>query len=547
MHDGPLALEASETGGHDVHRGSDLVVKIATEAWEFEEIHRLNHETFTREVPQHASNALGSLVDRFHDENTYVIATENGRVAGMVAIRGRRPFSIDHKLPDLDTYLPPGRSICELRLLAVDKQDRMTRLLPALLERVWRHCLGEGYDMVVISAVLRQVKLYHRIGFEPFGPLVGTPPVLFQPMMLTLEQFVARAPRVVIGDDPAGGATANFLPGPVDVTDDVRAAMQRAPASHRSLTFQAKLDTTKSTLKALVRASNVEIMLGSGTTANDVIAGQLSLELSRGLILSNGEFGERLVDHARRWKLSSDIVAVPWGDAFDIATITQALTRSRDIGWLWCAHCETSTGVLNDLGAIGAACRRAGVKLCVDAVSSIGTADVDLSGAYLASCVSGKALGSYPGLAIVFYDHDVCPAPLSLPRAHDLGMYARDNGVPYTHSSNLLDALDVALDRNWPDRFQEVAETAAWLRARLRTLGFTVVGAPHQAAPGVVTIALPGALNSIEVSDALERHGFVVASRSSYLATRNWIQIGLMGPCARPTLATLTALLLQVC
>ena len=58
---------------------------------------------------------------------------------------------------------------------------------------------------------------------------------------------------------------------------------------------------------------------------------------------------------------------------------------------------------------------------------------------------------------------------------------------------------------------------------------------------------LPEAINSVAVSDALERYGFVIAARSSYLATRNWIQIGLMGPCTRPSLATLTALLLQAC
>ena len=531
-----------------MHRGSALVVKIASEAWEFEEIHRLNHETFTKEVPQHQSNQTGHLIDRFHDENTYVIAIDGGRVAGMIAVRGQRPFSLDHKLPNLDAYLPAGRSIGELRLLAVDKQERMTRLLPSLLERVWRHCLSQGFDMVVISAVLRQLKLYQRIGFEAFGPLVGTPPVLFQPMSLTLEQFVTRAPRLVIGDDPSGGATASFLPGPVDVSDDVRAAMQQPPASHRSPAFHAKLDATKARLRSLVNARRVEILLGSGTTANDVIAGQISLESSRGLVLSNGEFGERLVDHATRWKLAYDVLTAPWGDAFDIDAIARALTQARDIGWLWCVHCETSTGVLNDLDAIRDVCRNAGVKLCVDAVSSIGTTDVDLGGAFLASGVSGKALGAFPGLAIVFHDHEVSPAPTSLPRAHDLGMYTRDHGVPFTHSSNLLDALDVALASvSWPARFRDVAETAAWLRARLRTLGFTVVGAPHQPAPGVVTIALPEAINSVAVSDALERYGFVIAARSSYLATRNWIQIGLMGPCTRPSLATLTALLLQAC
>jgi aspartate aminotransferase-like enzyme len=55
---------------------------------------------------------------------------------------------------------------------------------------------------------------------------------------------------------------------------------------------------------------------GSGTLANDAIAAQLSLLDGRGLVLSNGEFGERLIDHARRFGLSFDVLKIEWGEAF---------------------------------------------------------------------------------------------------------------------------------------------------------------------------------------------------------------------------------------
>ena len=72
--------------------------KIATEDWEFEQIHRLNYETFVEEIPEHVASASRRLVDRFHDENTYAIGLDNRRLVGMLAIRGRRPFSLDLKL-----------------------------------------------------------------------------------------------------------------------------------------------------------------------------------------------------------------------------------------------------------------------------------------------------------------------------------------------------------------------------------------------------------------------------------------------------------------
>src|SRR4030095_14319684 len=95
---------------------SALTGKVATEAWEFEQIHHLNHQTFVEEIPQHTADPLGRLVDRFHNENTYVIALAGRELVGMIAIRERRPFSLEQKLPELERYLPAGRSICEIRL-----------------------------------------------------------------------------------------------------------------------------------------------------------------------------------------------------------------------------------------------------------------------------------------------------------------------------------------------------------------------------------------------------------------------------------------------
>jgi hypothetical protein len=170
-----------------------LRVKIATEDWEFDQIHRLNHQTFAEEIPQHPATVSRRLVDKFHGENVYVVALDGDRLAGMIAIRTHRPFSLDQRLPNLDSYLPASRSMCELRLLAVDKPDRAGRLLPSLLDYVWRYCVGEGFDLALISGITRQLKLYRHLGFEPFGPLVGTPDARFQPMMLTLERFAPRA------------------------------------------------------------------------------------------------------------------------------------------------------------------------------------------------------------------------------------------------------------------------------------------------------------------------------------------------------------------
>ena len=70
--------------------------------------------------------------------------------------------------------------------LAVGKRHRAGPLLSALLDYVWRYCLGQGYDLAVISGITRQLKLYQHLGFVPFGPLIGT--VTF----LLLEEGLSR-------------------------------------------------------------------------------------------------------------------------------------------------------------------------------------------------------------------------------------------------------------------------------------------------------------------------------------------------------------------
>lgn len=506
-----------------------LRVKIATEEWEFREIHRLNHATFVDEIPQHAAQASGLLIDRFHHENTYFVAAEGKRIVGMLAIRGTRPFSLDGKLPNLDAYLPAGYRFCEVRLLAITKDRRSGRVLQHLLAALWQYSLTHGFDAAVISGTTNQLKMYRSLGFVPFGPLVGSPGAQFQPMFVTraraADRFepLARTRRACLTNDEV-----NLLPGPVHVRASVREAMAARPRSHRGAEFREDLHATRRLLSALTGAAHAAVMVGSGTLANDVIAAQLSLVAGRGVILVNGEFGHRLVDHATRCGLTFDVIDAPWGSPLDLDAVQRHLSAPETPAWLWFVHLETSTGVLNNLDAVAGLCTLRGVRLCVDAVSSTGLVPVDLGRAWFGSAVSGKGLGAFPGLSIVFHNHPVAPAT-RIPRYLDLGLYANDESVPFTHSSNLVNGLRVAIENvDWRQRHRDVAERSTRLRAELRQLGFDIVSSEPDAAPGVVTIALPPPLDSSQLEAQLAAEGYLFAAASEYLRSRNWMQISLM-------------------
>jgi hypothetical protein len=106
-----------------------LEFKIASEDWEFEQINELNYRTFVEEIPQHERNEDRSLLDKFHSENSYIICIKGKKLLGMMAVRDKRPFSLDQKLEDLDSYLPEYNSACEFRLLSIEKDVRNLRIV----------------------------------------------------------------------------------------------------------------------------------------------------------------------------------------------------------------------------------------------------------------------------------------------------------------------------------------------------------------------------------------------------------------------------------
>src|SRR5689334_12336724 len=185
-----------------VHGRTPVRFKIADNPSEFDQIAGLLYRTFVEEIPQHSPNANRRHVDRFHKQNTYLVAVSGDEVIGTIAVRGVRPFSLDQKLGSVDPYLPKGRRVCELRLLAVERAFRSSTVFSGLVEHVVREGRARGYDLAIISGTTRQSRLYRHLGFEPFGPLVGTDQAPFQPMFLTFEKFLSAAPKVVTEAEP---------------------------------------------------------------------------------------------------------------------------------------------------------------------------------------------------------------------------------------------------------------------------------------------------------------------------------------------------------
>ncbi|MDR4889354.1 aminotransferase class V-fold PLP-dependent enzyme [Fredinandcohnia sp. QZ13] len=497
-----------------------FVYKIARTKQEFNQIHRLNYKTFVEEIPQHDKNEEKMLVDKFHDQNTYLICVKDSKVVGMIAVRAKRPFSLDYKLHNLDEQLPvkPNKP-CEIRLLSVEEEYRSNgRIFFGLAQLMSNFCLKEGYDVALISGTTRQEKLYRQLGFIPFASLTGTEEASFWPMYLTKQTFdESLAGRIL--KEPV-----SFLPGPIKIHENVYAGLKQEPVSHRSNEFLLKMRSVREKLCSMTNSKHVEVLVGSGTLANDVIAAQLAVIGGKGLILNNGEFGSRLIDHANRAGLSFKKVEKDWGVPITETEIKKELGTGH-YTWLWAVHSETSTGMLTNIQNLKEICLSNKVNLCLDCISTVGAVKLDLQGVYFASGVSGKALGGYTGLSFVFHNHDIRPNP-SIPRYLDLGMYANHDSIPYSHSSNMLEALYEALKKyENDDCYQKIKERYKMIREYIEGLGLQILTPPEYSSPAIMTILLPEHVSSKDFGDDMALQGYYLHYESHYLQEKKWIQI----------------------
>jgi len=197
-----------------------------------------------------------------------------------------------------------------------------------------------------------------------------------------------------------------FTPGPVNVAVNVRAAVGREDICHREFEFEELLRSIEGRLLQLFEIRNQShyqavVITGSGTAANEAMLSSVVGDQNI-LILSNGEFGERLHAISQIHNENTFILQFPWGESIDLEIVDTYL-QSHRIDFIALAHHETSSGMMNPLAAIGALARANGSVLLVDCVSSAGAEAIDMERDNIAFCSSSssKAIGSYPGLSFV--------------------------------------------------------------------------------------------------------------------------------------------------
>lgn len=298
-----------------------------------------------------------------------------------------------------------------------------------------------------------------------------------------------------------------FTPGPVNIEKKVRMAICKEDICHREVDFERLLQSIENKLLKLFEIKNISnyravVITGSGTAANESILSSVVGEKNI-LILSNGEFGERLFNISKVHNKNTFLLKFPWGEKFDLEKI-EAYLKKHEIHIVAMAHHETSSGMLNPLEKIGALLKAYGVMYIVDCVSSAGAEVIDMEKCYITFCSSSssKAIGSYPGLSFVVGKTEEFEKLKNLPvKTTYLNLYKFYHFIntvsqtPNTPAVHLFYALEQALinilNEGTSNRCANIKSKALLLRKGMLELGLKFLIDQRDMCSVLTTVYLP--------------------------------------------------------
>lgn len=318
-----------------------------------------------------------------------------------------------------------------------------------------------------------------------------------------------------------------FIPGPTNIPDRLRHAMNAQTRDHRAPGFVETLLPVLEDTKQVFGTTDGTIMTfpSSGTGGWEAA---ITNTLSPGdavLVARYGMFSHRWIDMCERHGLDVRVIDCSWGsgapaDKFEAALKADTMGRIKAV---LVTHNETATGVRSDIGAVRRGMDAADhhAMLFIDCVSSLGSMpfEMDAWGVDIAISGSQKGFMLYTGVAILAASPKALAAmdTAGLPRTffdfRDMMGANAKGGYPYTPPLQLIYGLRESLDmiaeeglQNVYDRHTRLAEG---VRFAVAAWGLRLVAeSPDLYSDTVSAIYIPKGFNSNElVNHAFDAYG----------------------------------------
>jgi len=273
-----------------------------------------------------------------------------------------------------------------------------------------------------------------------------------------------------------------FTPGPTPIPTDALLSMARPIDYHRSSEAAKVIKEVSENLQHVFQTENdVLILTSSGTGAMEGAVANLLSSGDEVIVIRSGKFGQRWGEICDAYGIEFEPIDLEWGASIKPQQLKDKLKANTRA--VFSTLCETSTGALHDIKALGDITKETETLLVVDAVSALGADDLQMDNwnvDVVVSC-SQKGLMTPPGLAFACLSERAWKAveASKLPKYYfDFSKareYLTNASTPYTPAITLIIALQHSLRLICEEGIHNViarhARLAKATRAAVKALG----------------------------------------------------------------------------
>lgn len=339
-----------------------------------------------------------------------------------------------------------------------------------------------------------------------------------------------------------------MTPGPTMVADSVMTARSRVFGNPDVDTeFCEEYHRVCRELGALLHTENeVYILGGEGILALEAACASLTEPGNRVLVIDNGVFGRGFADFVSLYGGTPVLYTTDYHKPVDVEKLREYLEKDHDFAYATVVHCDTPSGVLNDIGTICPLLKQYGILTVVDSVAAMFGEEVRVDDWQIDIICGGsqKALSAPPGLAFVTISKDAFTA-MKQRKTKIASFYCnlltfenyyRDKWFPYTMPISDIYGLAEAVhlvkeDTDRIDRHHRIAQA---VRCAVKEAGLELYLEYGDAAT-VTVICVPDGLTDKAIIDTMKnRYGVLISGSFDVLAGKV-IRLGHMGNNANET------------
>lgn len=334
-----------------------------------------------------------------------------------------------------------------------------------------------------------------------------------------------------------------MTPGPTPVPAEVLLTQAAPMIHHRTPEFSAAFAEAITGLKYVFQTKGDALLFAcSGTGVMESAIANCFCAGDKVIVTRNGKFGDRQKLIAEAYGLEVIDLAYGWTEVVRSADIAAALSANPDVRGVIVTQSETSSGVLNDVKAIGEIVRPySECVLIVDSITGIGAVEckTDEWGLDVVMTGSQKGLMLPPGLAACTVSAKAWRAyeRSTLPKFYFDWMKYKKNiekdTTPFTPAVSLVLGLNVALSMIREEGLENTIARHSMLadatRKGCEALGMSLFAPPEGRGSAVTPVWVPEGVDGKAIVKVMkDRYGVTIAGgQDDY--TGKIIRIGHLG------------------